>query len=238
VDVDTSAVGEEGPALKRRIEGRARDILLDNEVLPAKAADDPHFKVEVEPAKGDDPGWVAAAYIEKNGKVVRNSTREIECNLCTEGELVDKVSDALAELVPTVVPEGSDDPEGDPAFIPPPAMAGSSDGGATPKPKRVSKAKLGTLGYAGIGVAALGLLGVGVGAGLLAKNEGLKKDDPSRLRNYTPPGAATLAVGGVALVAGVALIVVDQVKRKKGPDVAAAPFLAPGSAGLAVAGRF
>lgn len=237
VEVDTSAVGEEGPALKRRIEGRARDILLDNEVLPAKDSDDPHFRVEVEPAKGDDPGWIAACYIEQGGKVVKDSTREIECNLCTEGELVDKVAEALGELVPTIVSEGSGE-EADSPFIPPPATAGTTEGGSTPEPERVPKAKLGTLGYAGIGVAALGLVGVGVGAGLLAKKESVLEDDPSQLKDYKPPGAAVLAIGGVALVTGVALIVVDQVKQKKSANVAVAPLLMPKSAGLAVAGRF
>lgn len=237
VDVDTSAVGEEGPALHKRIDGRAGDILLANEVLPAKEAGDAHFLVVVRPAGADEPGWLATVSVERDGAPVADSTRAIDCKLCTEGELVDKVAAALEELIPAhaTAPE-------------PVADAGSDSGGEAgedpgehalpPKDTGPKDKKLGTLGYAGIGVAALGVVGIGVGAGLLAKDPVPLKDDPSQQKTYKAPGGAMLAVGGVALVTGVALIVVDQIKRKKGSKTAALPYFGPDGAGLAFVTRF
>lgn len=230
-EVDTSAVGEEGPALKKRIESRAGDILLDNEVLPAKDADDALIKVQIAPAPNDDPGWVAAVFIEQGGTVVADTTREIDCKLCTEGELVDKVAEVLAELVPTIESEPVD-PDGGGAGEPEPEPEPQPE---TPEPK---DKKLGTLGYAGIGAAALGVIGVGVGAGLIAKGEVPLDDDPAQQKNYVRPGAAALGVGGAILVAGVVLIVVDQMQQKKKRSTAFAPYFDRSGGGLAFITRF
>jgi hypothetical protein len=233
VDVDTSAVGEEGPALKKRIDGRAGDILLANEVLPAKEAGDARFVVTIRPAGEDEPGWLATVTVERDGGPVDDATRAIDCKLCTEGELVDRVGAALEELIPAhaTAPEPADTTEpGGPTDTPDETPPTEPTG---PKDK-----KLGTLGYAGIGVAALGVVGIGIGAGLLAKQPVLLEDDPSKQKTYKAPGAATLAVGGVALVTGVALIVVDQLKRKRGSSTAALPYVGPDGGGIAFVTRF
>lgn len=233
VEVDTSAVGEEGPALQKRIDSRAGDILLANEVLPAKDAGDARFLVTVRPAGADEPGWLATVSVERDGAAVDGATREIDCKLCTEGELVDKVGAALEELIPAhaTAPEPADSGEPDPDSAPEDHPLPPDDTG--PKDK-----KLGTLGYGGIGVAALGVVGIGVGAGLLAKDPVPLEDNPARQKTYKAPGAATLAVGGVALVTGVALIVVDQIKRKKGRSTVALPYFGRDGGGIAFVTRF
>ncbi len=234
VEVDTSAVGEEGPALKKRIQSTAGDLLLENEVLPARDPADARFRVVVQPAPGDEPGWVANVHVERDGEIEDGSERAIDCQLCTEGELVDKVTGALGELIPEVVAasEAAEPAEG-------PVPEGSQETDPSPVPDAPPKdRKLGTLGYAGIGAAALGVVGMGVGVGLMAKGHVVLDDDPSQRKNYVKPGAASLAVGGVALVAGAALLVVDRLRAKKGANTVALPTFGPDHAGVTFVTRF
>ncbi len=95
-----------------------------------------------------------------------------------------------------------------------------------------SKRSLGTLGYAGIGTGAVGallLLG-SVGTGLTAKKKSdqLLRECPTRMncdprlqavqtsgKRFAVATDAMIGIGAVALVAGVALIVVDLVRKPK-----------------------
>lgn len=223
VEVDTSAVGEEGPALRKRIDARAKELLLAAEVMPAREPGDAKIRVAVTPAAGEDPGWTAMVTLDGA------APRTVACNLCTEGELIDKVAVELEVLIPQMG-EATPDPE-----APPPGPDPEPPRGPTDRPAEI--AKIGALGVAGIAVGVVGLAGVGAGIGLLAKGKPPLAGDPSQRKNYVAPGGAVLAVGAAALVAGVALLVVDRTRRER-ERTALLPTLAPGHVGLSLQGRF
>lgn len=118
-----------------------------------------------------------------------------------------------------------------PPVAPAPTPAPAPEKSPEPAPAR-AKLKLHTLGYAGIGAGSLGvvLLLSSVGTGLTAKKKAdqLAEDCPTRvncdpsLRTVQQQGRrmalatdVMLGIGAVALVAGVALLVVDLVRKPK-----------------------
>lgn len=99
-----------------------------------------------------------------------------------------------------------------------------------------SRRRSGAMGSVGIGVAVLGagLLGVGVP---LALRQDEIRGGPGRLietRSIHDVGIGIAAVGGVALLTGVSLHVVDLVRRKQ-RAVAVVPTMGPRHAGLTIA---
>jgi hypothetical protein len=95
--------------------------------------------------------------------------------------------------------------------------------------------RLGALGYAGIGV---GVLGAGLlGAGIpLALREEEIRGGPGQIetRSMRGLGSGLAAGGGVALAAGVSLLVVDLIRQRK-RMVAVAPILSAWQVGVAIA---
>lgn len=136
----------------------------------------------------------------------------------------------------------------------------ADDGGKKKKKKKRGKAKPGTILIGvGAGVAAIGLGGVGAGiAGLVISGQKQKEvegltlpDDQARVDELDEEGARAnllgvvgAIVGGVGLAAGVSLIVVGVLRRKKAggasetAQIQVAPALSRGFGGLTVQGRF
>ncbi len=203
---------DEAQALESRCSSELRDLFLNRSVLPGEA-DDPEIRVEVEAYEDlDNPGYRARAVVIEKGAPVEGSAREIECELCTHGELAGKLRvevELILEFWRSRSPEpAATGPSGEEG---PPAPTGADpatgrDGG---------RRGLGPLGYAGVGVGAVGLVGIGVGAALVPRGVEAQGPDFLDAKDHRKPGLAAIGVGVGALVTGVVLIVVDRVNAKK-----------------------
>lgn len=160
------------------------------------------------------------------------------CERCGDDELVAAVEshldEALAALEREATPSGVE-PVG-------PTTPASSDHASHP-PRRLAP-----LAAAGIGVGALGLGGVVVGAILASKDDRLEPSPEERRElvgtDYATPGIAVLVSGSAVLVTGIALVVVGQVRharRGRGSGdsrVTWGPAATRHGAGVRIMGRF
>lgn len=101
-----------------------------------------------------------------------------------------------------------------------------------------SERHLGRLGWAGIGMSALGASALGTGIALALPPDELRIIDSMPYRRSThPAGVALVAGGGVVLATGVVMIVVDLVRPRAAP-IAIMPTVGSRWAGLSIARRF
>ena len=157
---------------------------------------------------------------------------------------------------PKVEPAPPPPPDTDSAAIPPDTGSNAQVTGTTdltstaPAPEQHGKG----LEYAGLGVAAVGAAGLGVGVyfGLQAKNasdtiSNHKMTDPwpANIKQIEADGQADenkqvelLIGGGVALVAGGVLYFVGHARASSSEHVSIAPVITPNGAGLAAFGRY
>lgn len=240
VEIDTSDIGEEGPVIKRRTRERTDVVLRAAGVLPARPdAGDPVIFVDVNELTGASPGYECEVWISHLGRVV-GERRRVECTLCTESEIVQRVESTVGELVPLLPAEA--EAEAEPTDPPPteettpPTETSGSDPTTTTETDGDRKG-LGGMGKAGIGLIAVGVAGAAAGAVMVALPPKVDQDDPLYEITYRPPGYATLAVGGAALVTGIVLLVVDR-RRARTRTTALVPTLGPSTAGLSWSGRF
>lgn len=208
VAVDTSAVGEAGPAIRRRVQERADVVLRRAGVMPGRGPSDPTITVVIREVTTPDPGWEYSLSVAAERQPPSQGDT-ILCPLCTETELVDKIEGQLAALAATLeAPDEPPPPRVDPT--PPRDDDGPVDAGPPP-PER----GLGTMGKAGVALLVLGGLGIIGGAVLTALPPRPKNDDPTREVFTQPPGYAMLGAGGGVLLTGVALLAVDRVRARK-----------------------
>lgn len=99
-------------------------------------------------------------------------------------------------------------------------------------------APLGPLGWTGVGVAVVGAAGVGAGIALLVREPTAHPSDETKLRSWRPGGIALTTLGGLALVTGSVLAVVDSRRRASSRRVALAPWGGRRGAGVAVRMHF
>ena len=157
------------------------------------------------------------------------------CESCNADELITfTVEGAIAgidkyEEAKTPAPKQVEvaEPEPTPQALPPDAAAP-----ADTEPSR-GLDTLGKIGVAGIVVGASTAITGGAFVGIRSTRPSA---DPTQLRNWLPAGYALLGAGAAVLVTGVALLVVDRTRAKRG--TAMAPLLGPGFAGASVRARF
>lgn len=219
VAVDTSEVGEAGPAVRRRVQERADVVLRGAGILPGRGPADPTIRVIVRELGGDRPGW---DYVVTLAPEHAQTPAFDRCSLCTETELVDAIEGRLAILaaelddatVPAATPRSHDPP--------PPATP------ATPTRRRPMRAT-------GIALLSLGGAALVTGAVLAARPARPKPGEPLREIYTQPPGYALLASGGAALVVGLVLLLVVHRARPAGPRTRAhGPRATATAAGLLV----
>lgn len=237
VEVDTSDVGEEGPVIKRRAQERTDVVLRAADVRPGRSdADDPVIHVDIDELTGPDPGYVCEVWL-SHGDAVLGERRRVECPLCTESEIVQRVETAVAELVAQLpAPTAAAEPPAEPT----PAPASTSTPASTEPeqtPSDPPRARLRRLGKAGVGLVVAGAAGVGVGAVLVARPPVVDRTDPLYETTTRPPGVATLVAGAAVLVGGVALLVLDR-RRARARTTALAPRLGRDHVGVTWSARF
>lgn len=149
---------------------------------------------------------------------------EYLCEHCADDDLVGAVDghldEALASLVVVEEPPPDEQP---PPDEPPPELPPDD---TEPKPK-----KFPPLAGVGIGLAAVGLVGLGVGGYFVARGEEVEPAPSGAAENETtdfrPPGYGALAGGGVLLVTGVTLLIVGLRQNKKGSGTESADARVP-----------
>lgn len=158
------------------------------------------------------------------------------CTRCGSTDLIDTIGrtlepafDALDAVGPTPAPAEVDEVdekhEGEVIEV------------EEPPPAQTDKDRLGTKGIAGVALLSTGLTVTAAGAALWASKESDHPTDPAMILRLRPPGITMVALGGVATVSGVVLLVLDR-KEARERRTGAAPLLGPGLAGFSVAGRF
>jgi len=206
--VETQGVGGGAEAMKKKILELAAGVCEEQGIEDAQDKQDPRVVVVVERAGSEEqPGYVVGFSIEKGKEIVVGSARQLDCSLCTGTELVEAIEKQLPDLL-ELAGEHQVPVKGDVGVV-------DGNGEVPPVVPVKDERKLGGLGFAGIGLGVVGLAGVGAGVGLMVR--GVEPLDELRweLRDYRTPGTVILAAGGVALIAGVVMIVLDVSKRKK-----------------------
>ena len=161
-----------------------------------------------------------------------------------EHDLVDRLKDEVPTVVAWLEHSEDEQPsspeaEHDPVEGTPPS---------TPVPPQPDAPRLHPMGKAGIGVAAVGLAAGVTGAVLFTLTEPANMlDGGSRAsgeeRRFPIASIALMAVGGTALVTGIALLATDLSKSSKKTDpktsrASLSPMLSPQGGGLSLSGRF
>gem|GEM_PF-2938340 len=211
--VDTDALGEQGKTIAEKIRERAGAQFIEAGFLGVSAADDPVVVVVVERSTDpENPGYVVGFSIERGDEIVPDSARQSACALCTRTELIERVERELPPLLELCRANQSETASGGEGGED--GGEGGEDGGGD-EGVSFDDRPIGSLGFAGIGAGVLGLVGIGLGAGLVATPPTVLEDRPFEQRSTATPGYISLVVGGVALIAGVVLIGIDVSKRKR-----------------------
>lgn len=95
---------------------------------------------------------------------------------------------------------------------------------------------LGTLGKVGVAAIVVGGSVAITGGAFVGIRSTRPANDPTHIRDWSTPGYVLLGSGAAVLVTGIALLVVDRTRAKRGTAVA--PLLGPGFAGATVRARF
>lgn len=210
VAVDTSAVGEAGPAIRRRVQERADVVLRRAGVMPGRGAGDPTITVIIREVGKPDPGWEYAITVAAEGQTPPPS-ETIGCPLCTETELIDKIEGQLTALAARI--EAPQDPP-PPRVDPTPTREGDDPVTPVDDPQPQGRG-LGKMGKAGVALLVTGAAGAIAGAVLAALPPRPQDGDPTHEVFTQPPGYALLGAGGGLLITGAILLAVDRARHRK-----------------------
>jgi hypothetical protein len=140
----------------------------------------------------------------RDGQAVGESAEWVACP-CSNDDLLARIDEGIAAAVERLrapVDRGSE------------ATATHEPSPSSPPPAPVYRSKTG-LGTAGIVVGAAGAAGMVVGGVFMGVGQRVPDDYQHLERDHRPPGLALLVGGGVALGAGVAMLVTDLVQCRR-----------------------
>lgn len=159
----------------------------------------------------------------------------IVCDKCVDHMVVDQLEPHVPKLLPWLAadlkpapalepsgPAPAEDDRPRPQVVAPaePSASGTDGEDSHPPPR------MGALGWAGIATASVGAAALISGGIVFAQDEREVSLTPTtrQYRDFHPPGVATMAVGGVALGAGVAMIVSHLLIRNRSRTTAMVSF--------------
>ncbi|MFO0634123.1 MAG: hypothetical protein U0168_14855 [Nannocystaceae bacterium] len=228
--------GEDIAALSRAVDKTLREGLQQHAVALGEATA-PKLRLQLRWLDYDRSDYAGAFELQTAGSDAWTTAAKFECFACSNTALAKRAREVLPEALR--VAARRPDPE-KPATTgtPAPAAGRHPDTGATPPGAAKPRRALGGLGKGGIAMLAIGVVGVGVGAGLVARKSEESRDAELLIRTDTAPaGIGLLAGGGALAIVGIALLATDRVRAKRRP-VAVTPAATPRFIGLAIAGRF
>jgi hypothetical protein len=233
VVVDAKALGDAEASFAAKIDEKLRAALEDaGYVLDDSVRADATVRVRLSFFNQEDLDYQIDVDIAAGEQLVRLET--VGCPHCGEDELLARVDSRQSEILTALeraLAQSSD------TVVPAP-----DEGGEDPPVQEPGKGKpIGALGGVGIGLAALGVGSIVAGGAELGRGK-IYDDIVTTERafvDHRPVGGALLGVGGVVLVAGVTMLVVDIVRSKQRRHAGLpVPLLGPSIVGLGVAGRF
>lgn len=229
VAVDTSATGEAGPAIRRRVQERADVVLRRAGVMPGRGPQDPTINVVIREKRGEDPGWEYTITVSRPDEPMPQG-ETTACDLCTETELVDAIEGRLATVAAELDAEPSTADAGD-----------ANDDGVDdtvaptrpvdPGPPRDPR-KLGAKGKAGaalIGVGGGGLI-AGIVLAVLPPRDA--SDQPTKDVFTDTPGYVLIGTGAAVLIVGAVLLGLDRREAKRQSKLRARIQITPARGGL------
>lgn len=202
----------------RRIQDRVEQELIASDVRapsPGKAPWRIHLEV-----RGHTQNFGLAVTAWRGSELVVPPGDPLQCR-CNSAEILDAVAEQIRDAV-VELQKASSEPQVA-SSPPPPLLAPSTTPPAplTPAPPAFTrrKAKLGGFGAAGIVVAAGGLSAIGYGAGMMGRGPQTTSGElyETTQEYNTPATHAAIGMGIVGVLAGVALIVVDQAVCRNRP---------------------
>ena len=236
-EVDARDTGPGAEALQERIESRGEAVLREREILPGEE-NDPKLFIRVESLGSDTSGYRCVYEARRDGVVIEGTTGAAECRLCTQSELIEQVEAAVDRIAPRLrvsVTEAATEQEASPSDDAPP------DVNRTSADRDDRAGRLGPVGKTGIALSVIGAAGVATGVGLILREPSVLDDEPTKQLNTRTPGIGAAAGGGAVLLAGVTMIIVDAVRRRRGRDASSTalhPWSNGRGGGLVLRGRF
>ncbi len=228
VAVDTSATGEAGPAIRRRVQERADVVLRRAGVMPGRGPQDPTINVVIREKRGEDPGWEYTITVSRPDEPtpVGETT---ECDLCTETELVDAIEGRLATVAAELEAEqsattGDVNADGVDDDL---APARPVDPGPTRDPK-----KLAAKGKAGAALVAVGGSGLIAGIVLAVLPPRDAEGKPTKDVFTDTPGYVLIGTGAAVLIVGAVLLGLDRREAKRQSKLRARIQITPARGGL------
>ena len=247
VAIDTSAAGEEGQLMNPRISARLVDAMKAFNITEGKDPGLPQVAIKVSELGADAIGWHYTIDVRHGSdQAISGGSLRGDCVDCIEKELVEKVgTDARLALqqLRVYIDEynakvDADNKQAEAAANPTPAGGGATTTAPTAVGPTSDSSPMHPLCKAGIGLMAVGIVGVGVGVGLaVLPDRQIDPDIGYELRSTKLPGYVTLGIGGAAALAGVALFVIGH-RKSRAPQTALLPSFGAGMLGLQWSGRF
>lgn len=241
--IDTSGLerdGEDIAALTRSLEKRL-GAALEQRHIARDVAGAPKLRLVVLWLDYKRSDYIGKYESMRPGSADWTDAARFECFACSNTALSKKAEEVLGEALenasrppkPAPTTHTPANPE-HPTTAPPPTTTPDTT------PRDDGKRPLAGLGKAGIGISVVGLAVLGTGIGLAVR--GSKADDAasgevSQGADTTPPGIALAAVGGVAVLGGITMLIVDRARARKS-RVSASVGATPHSFGFQLAGRF
>ena len=229
VEIDTSDLAEAEDAVKRLINDRANSIFRELEFLTARDKNDLVVSIVVQRAgtSKHEPNYQANLVATVEGKPVESGQAIVECSLCTEGELINKISESLRTILQSWRDQRMQDSESlpkedstSPGFVvnvEEPRSDPNRIANIPPAPDDSqvrSRRRLKGLGWAGIGFGIAGLGATALGGTFLELGIKTVPNDPRKKTNYERPGLPILISGAGVLVSGIVMLIVDRVKTR------------------------
>lgn len=241
LDVDYSAVGDRAKGIDDVAREDLAPVFAANgaELVPLERSDAPLLRVRIGGKFKAIELFEYDLHFELvEGDRIIKLIEPVVCKECYDEELVVVVAQWVPELLEALEARDSttdDPPHGD-------GDVGDGDGDSTePRPRAI-----GPLGFAGIGVAVVGL-GLTIG-GAVEWSRGRVYEQSAGYfkatgKDHGPAGYALVGVGAVATVTGLVMLGVDAGRRAKlrkqaRSQVLVIPSLSPSNAGIGIIGRF
>lgn len=250
--VKVEVSGFEEPTVQA-LTNQAEEAIRGEGIAESTDNEDPIIDVKIV-AMGEygDEGYEITIDATGGGRRLIDAPVRGACELCTESELAERIRKEFGNVRPQVVAfvEERDRQraaaEAERLRQEEEARRAAAGGTGTPEgpsgppetgPTDQTPKGMGTPGKVGIGLMAGGGVAVAIGLGLTLNPDKQRSEDIGyELVSTRPPGIATLAVGGAALITGIALFLKDR--RDRQSQAAVAPMIGRGVAGVSVAGRF
>ncbi len=241
--IDTSGLEREGEdiaALTRSLEKRL-GAALEQRHVARDVATAPKLRLVVLWLDYKRSDYIGKYEAMRPGKAQWADAARFECFACSNTALSKKAEELLDEALENASrPPKPAQTTHTPANPDRPATVTPTTTNPDTTPRHDGKHPLGPLGKAGIGIGVVGLAVLGTGIGLAvhgSKLDAAATDELEKGADTTIPGIALAAVGGIAVVSGITMLVVDRVRARKS-RVSASIGGTPHSFGFQLQGRF